>query len=103
MQARAAAAPIQRASVARCMDLVNQPGAWRAVAREWWAVGLRSGTIVRQRRSEAPSIRAIESVSTRKNAPVTPPSRTNGKKIASEQRLDPTSVGRISAIAWERV
>src|SRR5438445_324674 len=57
---------------------------------------------VRQRRSEAPSMSAMERVRTRKKAPVTPPSITNGRKIASEQRLDPTSVGVISAMAWER-
>ena len=50
-------------------------------------------------RYEAVSMSAMASASTRKNAPVTPPSIRNGTKMASVQSVEPVSVGSNSAMA----
>src|SRR5258705_12958798 len=99
----AAALPVHRDSVARSSHRVKRRPPSRREAWEALAAGLVSGTRVRQSRGEEPSMRTIERLRTRKNAPVTPPRSTNGRKIASEQRLEPARMGAISALAGDRV
>ena len=62
----------------------------------------RYGRSVRLSTSDAESIVAIETASTRKNAPARPPRSPNGTKIASVQKLDANTVGASSASASAR-
>ncbi len=71
--------------------------ATRLSARVGSATGTNCGTSVRQRIRLALSMSAMVSASTRKNAPATPPSQANGRKIASVQPLEASIPGRISA------